>query len=272
VFETERDALAWYESQPQVITKKFIDSIPWKEVQEHPINPEFFPVLIYMRDVESYTEIWYRDMLRTPTGRDPYIRRFMDRWGVEEMQHGSLINRFLEEAGVPTSEHWVAEARAKVPFSYSFTDTINSYIANLFGQHFSGAHMVWGAINEMTTLQAYRQLWRAAGHPVLERVLRAIAHEESSHAHFYWSIARIRLERSRFTRELAKFVINRFWNPVGEGTKPRNEVNATIGKLFGGDDGITFFDRNVTQRVAKLPGFSNLTHTTKRIAQASASL
>ena len=48
----------------------------------------------------------------------------------------------------------------------------------MFGRHFSGVHMVWGAINEMTTLQGYRRLWKLAGHPVLEQLLRAIAQEE----------------------------------------------------------------------------------------------
>lgn len=269
MLETESDALAWFEKQPQVITKEFISETPWREVKQHELNPEFVPVLLYMRDVESFTEIWYQALLRTPTGRDPIIRKFMDRWGVEEMQHGKLINRFLEEAGVPTSDRWMEEARASIPASYKFSDYFGSVAANLLGTHMSGAHMMWGAINEMTTLQAYRQLWNAAGHPVLERVLRAIAQEESSHAHFYWSIARLRLDRSKLTRRVAQFVIKHFWAPVGQGTKPQQEVDSTIAKLFRGRDGVDAFDRTVTQRAAQLPGFENFTLSTEKIAQAA---
>ena len=53
-----------------------------------------------------------------------------------------------------------------------------------FGKYFHGAHMVWGAINEITTLQGYRRLSELARHPVLETVLGAIIREESLHSAF----------------------------------------------------------------------------------------
>ncbi len=55
-----------------------------------------------MRDIESFTELYYRELLRTPTGKDPVIRKFMDRWNEEEAEYGNLINRFLNEAGHDT--------------------------------------------------------------------------------------------------------------------------------------------------------------------------
>ena len=110
MFETDKEVLDWYEQQPRALTKEFIDSVPWRDVSNHPLNPAFVPVLIYMRDVEYFTDIYYRELMRTPTGKDPIIKKFMDRWSVEENQHGELLNRFLNEAGIPTSEKWQAEA------------------------------------------------------------------------------------------------------------------------------------------------------------------
>ena len=52
-----------------------------------------------MRDVETLTDMYHRELLRTPTGKDPDISKFMERWGVEEMTHGEVLNRFLNETG-----------------------------------------------------------------------------------------------------------------------------------------------------------------------------
>lgn len=269
MFETERDVLDWYERQPRAINKDFLSSVEWKEVGGYELKPSFLPVLYYMRDVESYTEVYYRELLRTPTGRDPVIRKFMDRWGVEELDHATLLNRFLEEAGFDTSERWKEEARSSIPLRYTTETYLATLVMNRFGRHLSGAHMVWGAINELTTLQAYRRLWQAAEHPILETILRAIAREESAHAKFYAGIARIKLERSGFTRRLARFIVERFWDPVGQGAKPRSATDLVIAKLFGGDDGLRVFDERVSRPVSRLPGFSGLNALTRRIAEAS---
>lgn len=269
MFETESDVLDWYERQPRALNKSFYDRIDWSEVRNHPLDPKFVPVLLYMRDVESYTAVYYQEMLRTPTGKDPVIRRFMDRWGVEESEHGELLNRFLAEAGCETTEDWVARARAAIPLRYTFENYVTSMVANLFGDKFSGTHMVWGTINELTTLQSYRRLWRMAGHPVLETILRAVAREESVHVKFYWTVARLRLERSKFARTLARNVIKNYWTPVGAGAKPRHDVNYLVTTLFGGSEGVGFFDEQVSRRVERLPGFAGIDAVTRRIAEVA---
>ena len=269
MFETDKDVLDWYERQPRALSREFVNSIPWSEVRKHPLNPAFVPVLFYMRDVESFTEVYYKELLRTPTCRNPHIRKFMDRWSVEENEHANLLNRFLNEAGTATSENWWNEAKASIPLTYTMQTQIGSLITKVFGKHFSGVHMVWGAINEMTTLQGYRRLWKLAGHPVLEYLLRAIAQEESIHSSFYWHIARLRLERSDFTRKLSRFMIDKFWTPVGQGTKPQKETDYVIATLFKGSSGVNHFERTVGQRMERLPGFSGLKVVTERIAAIS---
>lgn len=266
MFESEKDVLDWYESQPRSIDSTFQRSIPWDEVRRHPLNPRLAPILLYMRDVESFTDQYYRELLRTPTGKDPVIRRFMDRWGAEEADHGQLLNRFLSEAGVPASRRWRADVRASVSLRYRLESYISTYVTNLFGTHFTGTHMVWGAINELATLHGYRRLWQLAGHPVLERILRAIAQEESAHAHFYLSVARLRLERSKLSRRVARFFVERFWAPVGQGLKSRKETDYVVGTLFRGQAGIDIADRYINQRIARLPGFAGLRTITERVA------
>lgn len=271
MFETEQAVLDWYESQPRSVTKTFIDNFPWDEVKCHPLNPAFIPVLLYMRDVESYTDVYYRELLRTPTGSDPIIKRFMERWVVEEADHAELLNRFLLEAGVAVDSHWQVKAKAAIPLRYTVENYLTTHITNLFGSSFSGTHMVWGAINELTTLQGYRRLWQTAEHPVLTKLLRAIVREESAHANFYWQIARLKLLKSRFSRSLARSVIKRFWTPVGQGAKPQRETNYVIATLFGGHHGVRFFDKHVSQRIERLPGLMELNAITNRVMGASVS-
>jgi rubrerythrin len=265
VFETERDVLAWYESKPRALDKEFINSIEWHEVRRHPLNPAFIPVLVYMRDVESFTDIYYKELLRTPTGKDPVIRKFMERWSVEENEHGELLNRFLAEAGVETSERWQSDAKARIPRRYTVESFILDYTVRAFGKYFHGAHMAWGAINEMTTLQGYRRLSQLAEHPVLTKLLNVIMKEETVHAHFYWSIAQLKLQQAKFTRDLARFILGGWWSPVGQGAKPQSEANYVISTLFKGEDGVAFFDRNVNRRLQQLPGFAGFNNVMRRV-------
>ena len=266
MFETEKEVLEWYEKQPRVLNGEFLKSFPWDQVKDFELCSKFIPVLFYMRDIEHFTDIYYKELLRTSTGRDPVLRRFMDRWSVEENEHGELLNRFLEEAGVDTESDWQQRAKSKIPYSYKISSLITSMATFPFGKHFAGTHMLWGTINEMTTLQGYRRLWHLANHPILEKLLRAIAREESIHAKFYWSIARLRLERSEFSRKLARFAVSRFWSPVGQGIKPVEETNYTVVTLFRGIEGFDFFMRNVNSRILELPGFNNFDALAQKVS------
>ncbi len=93
-FETNRDVLQWYEKQPRTLTKDFIENIAWGDVKDYPLDEKFIPILLYMRDVEALTDMYYDELRRTPTGKDPIISKFMERWSTEEQTHGELLNRF----------------------------------------------------------------------------------------------------------------------------------------------------------------------------------
>lgn len=260
--------LNWYEAQPRALSKAFVEQIPWQDVQKHEIDPKFIPVLIYMRDVEAFTDIYYRELLRTPTGKDPVIRKFMDRWQVEEKQHADLLDRFLNEAGFPTDKKWFEQAKEKIPRAYRIRSHFTPYFTNVFGEHFSAVHMTWGAINELSTLQGYKRLWETAGHPVLEHLLRGIASEESIHIFFYRNIAKVKLEESKFSQRLARYIIEKFWSPVGQGTKTAEDTNYVIATLFAAEKALQAADVNINRSIALLPGFEGTKKITNRIAQA----
>jgi hypothetical protein len=71
---------------------------------------------------------------------------------------------------------------------------------------------------------------------------------------------------------MARWVIENFWSPVGQGSLAKHRTEYTIATLFTDDSAVEGFDKTVTQRVRNLPGFSgitNLTETIGRIAEDS---
>lgn len=266
-FETNGDVLNWYEKQPRTLTKEFIREIDWSSVGKHPIAEKFVPVLLYMRDVETLTDVYYEELRRTPTGRDPIIRKFMERWSVEEQTHGELINRFLNEAGIPTEEKWQKNVIGSVSTSYTLTNYLITTLASLIGKRFTATHMAFGAIHEMSTTQGYRRLTALADHPVLSQILTGIIREESAHTTFYRSVARIELEKSEISQKLSRFIIKHFYVPVGGGAKSDEELNYTIATLFGGEDGMRWIERQVSDKIQTLPGFEGLTKVGDKISE-----
>ena len=267
MFETKHDVLQWYEKQERTLTDGFISSIPWHEVKNYELKEHFIPVLLYMRDVETLTDMYHRELRRTPTGRDPVISRFMERWGVEEVTHGEVINRFLNEIGYRTDAAWQTQVRRAVTTFYNANTYLLTTLTNLFGSKFTATHMAYGAIHEMTTAQAYRRMMELADHPVLTTILKAIIREEAAHTHFYWSVARIELKANEFARKVARFAVENFWNPVGQGSKPKQQTEYTVATLFGQEDGVDIVDATITKRVQQLPGFAGFTMITERIAE-----
>jgi hypothetical protein len=121
----------------------------------------------------------------------------------------------------------------------------------------------------MSTAQAYRRMQKLADHPVLTHILNGIIREESAHTQFYWSIARLELRNSPIAQRISRFVVDHFWNPVGQGSKPKRQTHYTIGTLFGGDEGLEWVDKTITRRVSELPGFSDLKKINSVVAQIS---
>lgn len=266
-FETNKDVLDWYEGQERALTPEFISSIPWDRVKNHPFDERFVPILFYMRDVETLTDMYHRELLRTPTGKDPHISKFMERWGVEEITHGEVINRFLNELGYETDEKWQTQVRKAVTFAYNANAYLLTTLTNLIGKKFTATHMTFGAIHEMEAAQGYRRLMALAPHPVLTPILQAIIREESAHNQFYWSVARLELNKNDHARKIARFVTEHFWAPVGQGSLAKRRTEYLVATLFGDKDGLDIVDTKVTQRVRQLPGFADITKITDTIGR-----
>lgn len=263
----EQEILDMYESQPRQLSKEYLDKVDWAGVKNFPLDEKFFRILKYFRDIETLTEMYHKNLCATPTGRDPFIRKFMDRWKAEEALHGELLNRFLGEMGIDYGTDWKKQVHADVPEAYHKATRIATVVTNLIGKQFTAVHMTFGTVHELSTLQGYRRLWEQTNHPILEYILRGIAAEEAIHILFYRSIAKLKLEQSKRAQYLSRFIIEKFWAPVGQGERPVEDTNFVIGSLFQGEKGFEAADEYINKQIQRLPGFQNFTRVRDRIGE-----
>src|SRR4029453_1684944 len=161
-----------------------LDGIRWDEVGRTPLRKETVRTLRYMQDIEIHTIVYVRQLLATRAIDDPDVATFLACWFYEETFHGRALARFLEAAG-----HRVEpRARSVAPLGQRIQAAGAGGAARV-ARHwpdFVAVHMVWGAINELTTLTGYKRLARVADHPVLSELLARIMRDESRHFGFYF--------------------------------------------------------------------------------------
>jgi rubrerythrin len=228
-----------------------LSDIPWDDVRRHPLSPEAVRTLRYMQDIESHTIVYLRTLLSTRAIDDPEVATFLACWLYEETFHGRALARFLEAAGADI----VHRTRSRAPLAARVEAVFTAALARAWPD-FVGVHMTWGAINELTTLTGYNRLAELARHPVLSELLARIVRDESRHFFFYYRQAALRL-RSPRAAQVARFLVDRFWAPVGTGVQPKAETRFLAGYLFSGADGREAA-RKVDEHMRRLPGFADV--------------
>jgi hypothetical protein len=236
-----------------------LDDLDWASVGDVALEPDVLAVLVYMRDVEGFTD---RDLVgltahRTTLG-DPIIREFLDLWRHEESIHCQALGTFLERytaatgTALPSRQH-------PPPAVAPLGERVIARTGGPVGRVVVTAHMAWGAANELLTLNGYKLLSDRCGHPVLSQLLGRIAAQEARHYSFYLLQAEWRLASSRLARWLLPRVLDGSWTPVGigDGYKSREEFERVLAYLADGDEGSRVI-RRMDRRFAALPGFGRL--------------
>ncbi|HEY0715390.1 MAG TPA: ferritin-like domain-containing protein [Polyangia bacterium] len=228
-----------------------LTGIDWDHITDHPMTPEALACLVYMADIEGFTVAYLRDMLNTAAIDDPEIPRFLTLWAYEELFHQEALARFLSAYGVvlqPTRQRDLRQRRTLRDRAMMSVAGIASRLA----PDFIAAYLTWGAINELSTLTAYELLAKKTGHPVLSDLLARIVKDERRHFSFYYNRARRRLEEPR-ARRITSALIKHFWQPVGDGVKSRDEMEAMIHHCLAGPEGLVAA-RRMDAMIGALPG------------------
>lgn len=213
--------------------------------------------LRYMSDVETHTVCYLRDLLVTPSHRDPEVTTFLTLWNYEEFWHGEVLDRVLEMHGVPTGPEHTHALRTRLGWQDRVAPMVQSTLANVIGPDFIATHMTWGAINEWCTHAGYSRFVKVEQNPLLTEILQRIAKQETRHIAFYNSQARRRLAESPRARRITRFALRHRWGIVGSGVMPEAEIRHLLGYLFGGSDGLAEA-RRIDAKIDTLPGLDGL--------------
>lgn len=234
------------------------DDLDWDSVGRVRVDQGVLDCLVYMRDVEGFTD---RDLVgavaHPNTLGDPLLRRFLDVWRAEEAAHAHAIDRYLtvyaQRRGAELPE--MQAPPTEIPSS----ERLLLALTRPIGHVVTAAHMVWGAANELLTMHGYRLLARRCGDPVLEELLTRIAAQESRHYSFYVLQAQWRLTESRLARRILPAMMRRSWTPVGigEGYKSAAEFDRVLEFLADDDAGARAID-TMDATFTRLPGFDGV--------------
>jgi hypothetical protein len=228
-----------------------LDDLAWDEIARHSIDADTVRTLRYMQDIESHTIVYERELAKTRAIDEPEVSTFLACWLYEETFHGHAIRRFLEAAGHPTPDR----GRGRAALRDRIESAAMATVAGAWPD-FVAVHMTWGAINEITALNAYQRLGEIAGHPVLQELLARIGRDEARHFAFYFKQAERRLARPGAAR-VARFLVDRFWAPVGSGVAPADETRFLARHLFGDAEGRAAA-RRIDATIRRLPGFEDV--------------
>jgi hypothetical protein len=236
-----------------------VDDLEWDRVGEVELEPDVIRTLIYMRDVEGYTD---RDPIGLSAHRttlaDEMVAEFLRMWRVEEAGHTQALVRYLDLYAARTGEPIPARATPPPSVAAPIEKIIGAF-GGPIGRTVTAAHMTWGAANEMLTVNGYRLLSTRCGEPVLAEMLARIASQEACHFSFYVLQAEWRLASSGLARVALRKMLERAWTPVGvgEGYKPPADFAFVMGYLSSGADGKRSLER-MDDRISRLPGLEGL--------------
>jgi hypothetical protein len=235
-----------------------VDDLAWDDVGTRAVDDGVLACLVYMRDVEGFTDRDLVGVVAHPnTLGDPLVARFLAAWRSEEAAHARALDRYLttyaDRRGVVLPS--VQPPPADVPPS----ERLLLAMTRPIGHVVTAAHMVWGAANELLTMHGYRLLARRCGDPVLAELLTRIAAQESRHYSFYVLQAQWRLDESWLARVVLRSVMRRSWTPVGigEGYKSPADFDHVLDYLAVDERGAQVVDV-MDATFTRLPGFDDV--------------
>jgi rubrerythrin len=236
-----------------------VDDLDWSQAGAVELDPGVVDTLIYMRDVEGFTDSYVVGIgAHRTTLADPLVRDFLDVWQAEEAAHARAIGRFLDEYAAARGLE-VAPRQPSPSPRVPWHERALAHVGGPVGTLVAAAHMSWGAANELLTMQGYRILADQCGHPMLAELLRRIAAQEARHYSFYLLQAEWRLAASRLARRVIPRIMDGSWTPVGvgEGYKTSAEFQRVLAVLTATPESQRIIHR-MDRRFAALPGFDRL--------------
>ena len=241
--------------------------IDWQAVTASPLSKGDLFCLHYMMDIENHVPLYLSHLLVTRACMDPILTAFLACWNYEELWHGENLGKLLNLYGIEfDAQDRIANVRANLGFQNSVS-ILSTMVGSWLLKDFSAVYLTIGAINELSTLTGYAALIRKSGHPVLKDLLGRIIKDERRHYAFYFNSAKEWLTGNEKAQRVDRWMLNRFWVPVGQGVKTQEQVDALALYLFDdeqGEEDLLALD----EKIGKLPGLAGIELMSKALYAA----
>jgi hypothetical protein len=241
--------------------------VAWAEVRDHPLSKGDLFCLHYMMDIENHVPLYLSHLLVTRACMDPVLTAFLACWNYEELWHGENLGRLLNDYGIEfDTQQRIAQIRGNLGLQNSISILVTMAGSWLF-KDFTAVYLTIGAINELSTATGYGALSRKSGHPVLKDLLARITKDERRHFAFYYNSSKDWLEDNVRGQRLDRFMLERYWVPVGKGVKTQEEVDALALYLFDDEQGEEEL-LAIDEKIGKLPGLAGIKLMSKALYEA----
>jgi len=241
--------------------------IDWETVTASPLSKGDLFCLHYMMDIENHVPLYLSHLLVTRACMDPILTAFLACWNYEELWHGENIGKFLNLYGIEfDTQDRIANVRANLGVQNSVS-ILSTMVGSWLLKDFSAVYLTIGAINELSTLTGYNALIRKSGHPVLRDLLSRIIKDERRHYAFYFNSAKEWLAENEKAQRMDRWMLNRFWVPVGQGVKTQEQVDALALYLFDDEQGEEDL-LGIDEKIGRLPGLSGIKLMSKALYAA----
>jgi hypothetical protein len=165
-----------------------IDDVGWNRFAADKVDPAVVPLVKAAALVERNATDYAR-YLNNVFADDPEFGRAVDRWSLEEVQHGDALGRWATLAD-PSWDYPAAFARFREGYRIPL-DAATSVRGSRTGE------LIARCMVETGTSSYYTALGDAAGEPVLKNICRLIAADELRHFKLFYDHMRRWLARER---------------------------------------------------------------------------
>ena len=248
-----------------------LDEFDWSLAASHPVSKDVERAVVYMLRIEGQTLFYVRDLLNTRTAYLPEVASFLSVWLYEEERHSRMFKRFLKERGIELAhdDHALVRKAARQGLREIIEAAATRWLARTT-DHFVAVHMIWGALQELSTLHAYERLGRRSAHPLLQDLCHRIAKDERRHFAFYYKMAE-RLLAAPAAQRLSRFLLERWWQPVGMGVHAEEHVHFMVDWFYGDADGRETYEK-MDATIDKLPGLTGMHLYARAVNRARAAV
>ena len=164
-----------------------LDTVNWSNFDRSKLDPALVPLIRAASLVEANAKD-YVEYLRHVFKGDPETMAVLERWGTEEVQHGSALGRWSEIAD-PAFNFEEAFARFRAGYKPPhFVNADGSVRGSRIGE------LIARCVVECGTSSGYTALRDAVEEPVLKQIAGLIAADEFAHYRLFYDLMQIQPE------------------------------------------------------------------------------